>query len=313
MSAHLLPEPAIVLDGEGTILDANAEAAACFGLAVGDIVGGDLSRLVTQPGQVTEAIAAAGGDGIWRSELVARRADGVPFPLDVSGRVIDPGPPPRALALLRDRNADYGVRTLAQRHFDVAFDTAQIGMALYNTEGRFVRANCAMCRMLGREPGELLGMRDQDLTHHDDRDTDLAAAKRILAGEIETFQTEKRFVRPGGEVVWAIANLTFLRDEHDRPISWLGQFQDVTEHRRLAERDSLTHLSAEVLAWALVELIAGLRFSFAGDSRRVTASVGVAPFAPDATDSEPLLAAADAALYEVKRAGGNACASRVPE
>jgi len=49
------------------------------------------------------------------------------------------------------------------------------------------------------------------------------------------------------------------------------------------------------------------------DLQLVTASVGVAPFAPDATDSEPLLAAADAALYEVKRAGGNACVSRAPE
>ena len=29
---------------------------------------------------------------------------------------------------------------------------------------------------------------------------------------MSTFQCEKRFVRPDGSVVWAIANLTFLRD-----------------------------------------------------------------------------------------------------
>ena len=40
-----------------------------------------------------------------------------------------------------------------------------------------------------------------------------------------------------------IASLTFMRDEHGRPISWLGQFQDVTEHRALAERDMLTQLT----------------------------------------------------------------------
>jgi diguanylate cyclase (GGDEF)-like protein len=49
--------------------------------------------------------------------------------------------------------------------------------------------------------------------------------------------------------VWAIANMTFLRDEARRPIAWLGQFQDITERksveeqlRRLAHEDSLTSI-----------------------------------------------------------------------
>ena len=58
----------------------------------------------------------------------------------------------------------------------------------------------------------------------------------------DTHQCEKRFVRPDGTVVWVLANLTFLRDEAGRPLSWVGQFQDVTEHRALAERDMLTQL-----------------------------------------------------------------------
>ena len=55
---------------------------------------------------------------------------------------------------------------------------------------------------------------------------------------------------PSGTVVWAIANMTFLRDEGGRPIAWLGQFQDITEGkrsearlRRLADEDSLTNVA----------------------------------------------------------------------
>ncbi len=96
--------------------------------------------------------------------------------------------------------------------------------------------------MLGRDREELLGMRDQELTHPDDRQADVEAAELILAGARSSHQTEKRFVRPDGQEVWVIASLSFLRDEHGRPISWLGQFQDVTEHRALAERDMLTQL-----------------------------------------------------------------------
>lgn len=76
-------------------------------------------------------------------------------------------------------------------------------------------------------------LRDSDLTHEDDRQADIDAAWRILRGELDTWVVEKRFVRPGGEVVWAIANMTFLRDEERRPLAWLGQFQDITGRKAM--------------------------------------------------------------------------------
>jgi diguanylate cyclase (GGDEF)-like protein len=70
------------------------------------------------------------------------------------------------------------------------------------------------------------------LTHQDDRAADVEVAWRILRGELATHQTEKRFVRPDGSLVWTIANLSFLRDETGLPLAWLGQFQDISELRR---------------------------------------------------------------------------------
>jgi diguanylate cyclase (GGDEF)-like protein len=64
----------------------------------------------------------------------------------------------------------------------------------------------------------------------------VAAAWRILDGEIDTWQTEKRFLRPDGCAVWVIANMTFLRDEQGRALTWLGQFQDITERKALEDR-----------------------------------------------------------------------------
>ena len=115
-----------------------------------------------------------------------------------------------------------------------------IGMALFNTDGEYVRVNGALCALLGRRADELIGIRDQELTHPDDRQSDVDAAWRILRGEFNTWQCEKRFVRPDGSIVWTLANLTFLRDEHGRPLCWVGQFQDITELRRMALRDPLT-------------------------------------------------------------------------
>ena len=83
----------------------------------------------------------------------------------------------------------------------------------------------------GRSGEQLLGRRDQDLTHPDDRAADVAAAWEILDGKRSTHQVEKRFLHADGSVVWAIASLTFLRDDAGRPLSWVGQFQDITARR----------------------------------------------------------------------------------
>jgi PAS domain S-box-containing protein len=140
----------------------------------------------------------------------------------------------RVLCFLREVNFG-ALASEAQRYFDVAFDNAPIGMALFNCDGEYVRVNAALCELLGRPADDLLGRRDQELTHPDDRQADVDAAWKILGGELSTQQCEKRFVRPDGSVVWALANLTFLRDEAGRPLSWVGQFQDVTARRAAEE------------------------------------------------------------------------------
>jgi diguanylate cyclase (GGDEF)-like protein/PAS domain S-box-containing protein len=123
----------------------------------------------------------------------------------------------------------------AQRYLDVAFDNAPIGAALFNCAGEYVRVNAALCKLLGRSPEELIGRRDQELTYPDDRAADLAVAEEIFAGRYDTHQCEKRFVRPDGSIVWTLANLTFLRDEHGGALGWVAQFQDVTVRREAEE------------------------------------------------------------------------------
>ena len=124
----------------------------------------------------------------------------------------------------------------ARRYFDAAFDNAPIGMALFNCAGEYVRVNAALCALLGRSADDLIGRRDQELTHPDDRASDLEAAAEIFAGKLSTHQCEKRFMQPDGAIVWALANLTFLRDEQRRPLGWVGQFQDITDRREAEER-----------------------------------------------------------------------------
>ena len=216
-----LPEAAVLVDATGAVVAANALARGLFGPD-------GLAALDGLPGFHEWLAAPDAGGGVHRSRLRSRRANGVPVTVELSARRL-PGGGALCVAVEPDGTR---VADLAQRYFDIAFDAAPIGMALFNTDGEYVRVNAALCRLLGRPEPELLGRRDQELTHPDDRQSDVDAAWRILRGELHTWQCEKRFLRPDGSVVWTIANLTFLRDEAGNPISWVGQFQDITERKR---------------------------------------------------------------------------------
>ena len=242
-----LPEAAILLGSDGRVRSVNEPAAAMFGSA-GWLLDQPAARSLGDVDPVLSWLTADEGPPILRHRLMGRRASDVPIVVDLSARRLEHGETPVALCLLRELRDDR-LAGEAQRYFDIAFEQSPIGMALFDTDGQYIRVNSSLCEMLGRSADALLGRRDQEFTHPDDREADVDAAWRILEGELDTWQCEKRFLRPDGEVVWAIANLTFLRSAGGHPLSWVGQFQDITARKRqeahlreLADRDPLTGL-----------------------------------------------------------------------
>jgi len=219
----IIPDCALELDARGTIVAANDAARAMF--ACEALAGRALHPLVPIGDLLTSEAQLS------RAKLEGRRANGVPVLVEATLRRLEHG---HALCVLRELS----LRTMAdeaERYFDAAFVNAPIGMAQFSCDGEYVRVNAALCELLGRTELELIGSRDNELTHPDDRQADVDKAWEILAGVTDTHQCEKRFLKPDGTVVWVLANLTFLRDECGGPLGWVGQFQDITA-RREAER-----------------------------------------------------------------------------
>jgi diguanylate cyclase (GGDEF)-like protein/PAS domain S-box-containing protein len=137
----------------------------------------------------------------------------------------------------------------AEERFRRSFEDAAIGMALVGTDGRFLRTNRSLCDMLGYREVELLGKTFQDITHPDDLDADLDQVRRMLDGEIRTYQMEKRYFHKEGQVVWALLSVSMVHDEEGEPLYFVSQIQDISERKVLEERlqhrafhDSLTDL-----------------------------------------------------------------------
>ncbi|NER24039.1 MAG: PAS domain S-box protein [Symploca sp. SIO1C2] len=119
----------------------------------------------------------------------------------------------------------------SEQCFRLAFNDASIGMALVSPDGHFLEVNKALCRIVGYSEEELLGKTFQEITHPDDLQTDLDYVHQVLAGEILTYQMEKRYFHCLGHIVWILLSVSLVRDEHNEPLYFIAQIQEITQRK----------------------------------------------------------------------------------
>ena len=132
-------------------------------------------------------------------------------------------------------SSDNDIFSAGDQQFSSAFEHAAIGMALIAINSRRLRVNSAFCQMLGYSEAEMLARTVHDVSHPDDVEWDLLQRKRALAGEIETYQWEKRYIHKSGHIVWGYLTCSLVRDPDRKPLHFISQVQDITE-RKEAER-----------------------------------------------------------------------------
>jgi PAS domain S-box-containing protein len=128
---------------------------------------------------------------------------------------------------------------LSEERFRNAFENAVVGMALVAPDGRWLRVNRALCRIVGYSEPELLARDFQSITHQDDLSLDLNWARQLLAGKIETFQLEKRYIHRQGHAVWVLISVSLMRDGNGQPLYFIAEIQDITARKRAEDAQQL--------------------------------------------------------------------------
>ena len=132
------------------------------------------------------------------------------------------------LTRLRDEQLMSNLRESEERFYN-AFEYAPSGMALVSIDGHCLKVNQTICNLLGYSQNELLAIKYHDLIHPDDLLEALANNRKMIAGEISNYQSQKRYFNKSGEVVWVFVSVSMVRDEQDKPLYFILQIQDITE------------------------------------------------------------------------------------
>lgn len=125
------------------------------------------------------------------------------------------------------------------------FAYAAVGLSEISLDGRFLRVNDHLCRLLGRSRAWLLEHSVNDVTHADDIPACEEAIGRLIA-TAAPLTVAKRYLCEGGDLVYAESSLTLLTDSQRQPVSLLAVTVDLTRHHRVEQ--TLRHREAELIA-----------------------------------------------------------------
>jgi len=168
----------------------------------------------------------------------------------------------------------------SEERFRGAFEFAAIGMALVAPDGRWLRVNHSLCRIVGYTAEELLAKDFQSMTHPDDLESDVGYVRKMVAGSLSHYDLEKRYFHKDGHIIWTLLSVSLVRNGSGVPLYFVAQIQDITGQRQLTDElrsaredlhTILDNLPARITSWHpdstnhFVNLVAATRFGVAAD------------------------------------------------
>lgn len=223
----------IVLDPDHRIVDVNPTARH---LLESEMLGQPIDQLWPQwPVLLETALGQAGRGGEMRFD----HSDGrhiydvhISSLLDWRDRLVS------RVVVLRDitdrKQAEAALRE-NEELLRATFEQAAMGIAHVALDGRWLRVNQRLCDIVGYSAEALGTLTFQQITHPADLAPNLVLLEQLIAGDIQNYSIEKRYIHQNGSPVWVQVTTSLVRDEAGRPKYFIAVIEDIAE-RKQAEK-----------------------------------------------------------------------------
>ena len=116
--------------------------------------------------------------------------------------------------------------------FRMTFERTAVGMAHVALDGRLMRANPALCSILGHQESELLQRTLFDITLPDSWEAMRRNMDHLIARRVPSLSAERRFLHKNGEVVWLALTTTVMAHQDGSAAYLIMSATDITERRQ---------------------------------------------------------------------------------
>lgn len=115
------------------------------------------------------------------------------------------------------------------------FDSSGTGLALVSLDGRWLRVNAVISKMLGYSEAQLQTTTFTALTHPEDLEVGKQLIDELKRGIRSGATLHKRYIHRDGRVVWVRLSVGLVRDGMGQPCCFVSQLEDITENWELRE------------------------------------------------------------------------------
>jgi two-component system sporulation sensor kinase A len=128
------------------------------------------------------------------------------------------------------------LRLQDQYLFKKVLEDSPIGMTLVSADGKFLKVNQSLCKMLGYNETELTGLTFQSITFPGDLEENMELRGKAITGEIDSYRMVKRYIHKSGELIWGLLSVTVERDAQGNLVFFISQVVDITEQKIREEK-----------------------------------------------------------------------------
>ena len=128
------------------------------------------------------------------------------------------------------------------------FANANLGLAITSPTRGWLHVNARLCELLGYSRDELKCSSWPELTHPDDLAADEARFKQVLAGEIDGYALNKRFIRKDGSILYSHLTVACERDADGRVLVVLASISDRGQEEAAMEALRISEERFQLLA-----------------------------------------------------------------
>ena len=232
----------IVVDLSWHIQDWNAAAERIYGWYRTETLGQPLGQRIIvvrflSDDTTATAFATLQRDGEWRGACVQRARDGHELVVEAAVQLLrDPhGTITGYIAINRDitlrTQAETTLRESEER-FRRYFELGLVGIAITSPTKGLLEVNDELCSILGYTRSELMQIPWSELTHPDDLAADVARFNQVLAGVIDGYTLEKRWIRKDGQVIDTTISVKCLRCADGTVDYFVALLQDITARKQ---------------------------------------------------------------------------------
>lgn len=223
----------LLVAADGRVMEANSAAASLLGWSRATLCERRIRELEVEGNEATDGHRAGSYEGIFRT------SDGRMLPVEVDRLTLQVGSQHLQQYIVREASTQR--RTGEDRRdrswIDVFFDMPFIGMAISSPESaRWVRFNDRLCEILGYSRAELATLTWREMTHPEDLEKDTDQFKRVMEGEIDAYELEKRFIRKDGSAVHVDLDVRCRRLPDGKVDYLVAMVQDISGRVEAEER-----------------------------------------------------------------------------